>query len=286
MSKPRWDYIAKIVMIGDSACGKSSLTIRLTDDRFSSTHDVTIAAEIGSKVVPVSGTRPAATTSDTSDDSTAEDTDTITKKDSNSKKASQKELTPANGSSTNPDEETKFMKLQIWDTAGQEHFRAVTRSYFRNAAGCLLVYDVTRRATFTHAKEWLDDIRSQSTDEEIVICLVGNKTDQADADPALREVTFAEAAEFAKENGILEFVETSAKTGENVAEAYGRVANDIYDKIRQAQINAREGVRVPHGVKAASSLQGPGASTGGLLNLSIDANAEVNKSAKAQGACC
>jgi small GTP-binding protein len=284
MSKSRWDYIAKIVMIGDSACGKSSLTIRLTDDRFSSTHDVTIAAEIGSKIVPVSGTRPAAAVSGAPDESTAEDTSN--KKDSNNKKASQKESSPANGSSNNPDEENKFMKLQIWDTAGQEHFRAVTRSYFRNAAGCLLVYDVTRRATFTHAKEWLDDIRSQSTDEEIVICLVGNKTDQVDVDPALREVTLAEAAAFAQEHGILEFVETSAKTGENVAEAYGRVANAIYDKIRQAQINARNGAHVPHGVKAASSRQGAGASTGGLLNLSIDANAEVNKAAKAQGACC
>ncbi|KAF5094652.1 hypothetical protein D0Z00_003460 [Geotrichum galactomycetum] len=281
MSKLRWDYIAKIVMIGDSACGKSSLTIRLTDDRFSNTHDVTIAAEIGSKVVPVSGTRHAA--SGTPDESTAEDTDKSNKKDNNNKKV--KELSPAVCSS-NTDEDNKFMKLQIWDTAGQEHFRAVTRSYFRNAAGCLLVYDVTRRATFTHAKEWLDDIRSQSTDEEIVICLVGNKTDQADADPALREVTLAEAAAFAQEHGILEFVETSAKTGENVAEAYGRVANAIYDKIRQAQINAREGAHVPHGVKAANSRQGTGTSTGGLLNLSIDANAEVNRNAKAQGACC
>lgn len=285
MSKPSWDYIAKIVMIGDSACGKSSLTIRLTDDRFSNTHDVTIAAEIGSKIVLVSGTRQAAANNIPEESNTKKIDENVTNSSNN--KQSLEELPPAKTTNRNSaEDETKFMKLQIWDTAGQEHFRAVTRSYFRNAAGCLLVYDVTRRDTFLHAKEWLDDIRSQSTDEEIVICLVGNKTDQVDADPALREVTLAEAAAFAQTNGILEFVETSAKTGENVVEAYERVANAIYDKIRQSQINVREGGRALHGVKAASNRHGAGASTGGLLNLSIDANAEMNKAAKAQGACC
>lgn len=226
MSRPKWDYIAKIVMIGDSACGKSSLTIRLTDDRFSSTHDVTIAAEIGSKVVEV--------------------------------------------------QDSKFMKLQIWDTAGQEHFRAVTRSYFRNAAGCLLVYDVTRRATFLHAKEWLDDIRDQA-DDDISICLVGNKNDLVYQDgSSKREVTYEEAEKWAEENKMLAFVETSAKTGDNVVEAYLKVANDIHSKIVNGKFNLKDKSR---GVKANNT-------TPGLLNLSIDANAELNKGAKAQGGCC
>lgn len=221
MSRPKWDFIAKIVMIGDSACGKSSLTIRLTDDRFSNTHDVTIAAEIGSKIVEVS--------------------------------------------------DNKYMKLQIWDTAGQEHFRAVTRSYFRNAAGCLLVYDVTRRSTFLHAKEWLDDIREQA-DDEISICLVGNKTD----DLTGREVTYEEAEQWAADNKILAFVETSAKTGDNVVEAYLKVATAIHDNIVNGKFNLND---KSHGVKANRN-------TPGLLNLSIDANAEMNKNTGSHGSSC
>lgn len=68
----------------------------------------------------------------------------------------------------------KQIKLQIWDTAGQEAFRSITRSYYRGAAGALLVYDITRRETFNHLTTWLDDAR-QHSNSNMVIMLIGNK---------------------------------------------------------------------------------------------------------------
>ena len=70
--------------------------------------------------------------------------------------------------------EGKQIKLQIWDTAGQEAFRSITRSYYRGAAGALLVYDITRRDTFNHLTTWLEDAR-QHSNSNMVIMLIGNK---------------------------------------------------------------------------------------------------------------
>jgi len=70
----------------------------------------------------------------------------------------------------------KQIKLQIWDTAGQESFRSITRSYYRGAHGALLVYDITRRETFNHLKGWLTEVREHSN-KEMVIMLIGNKND-------------------------------------------------------------------------------------------------------------
>lgn len=75
--------------------------------------------------------------------------------------------------------EGKNVKLQIWDTAGQEAFKSITRSYYRAAAGALLVYDVTSEDSFENVKTWLDEARNNGN-EEMVICLVGNKIDLED----------------------------------------------------------------------------------------------------------
>jgi Ras-related protein Rab-4B len=92
------------------------------------------------------------------------------------------------------------VKLQIWDTAGQERFKSVTRSYYRGAAGALLVYDVARRDSFNALANWLADARALAS-PSIVVLLVGNKSDLE----AQREVTFLEASKFAQENGKLLF---------------------------------------------------------------------------------
>lgn len=90
------------------------------------------------------------------------------------------------------------------DTAGQERFRAVTRSYYRGAAGCILAYDITRRSTYNHLSSWLSDTKNL-TNPSTVIFLIGNKADLESA----REVTYEEAKRFADENDLL-FTETSA----------------------------------------------------------------------------
>jgi len=122
---------------------------------------------------------------------------------------------------------SKKIKLQIWDTAGQERFRAVTRSYYRGAAGALLVYDITRRGTYNHLTSWLTDARNL-TNPNTVIMLIGNKNDLDDK----REVTFEEANAFAQENGLV-FLEASAKTGENVEQAFFKTAKTIFQNIQE-----------------------------------------------------
>ena len=128
----------------------------------------------------------------------------------------------------------KKIKLQIWDTAGQERFRAVTRSYYRGAAGALLVYDVTRRATYNHLTSWLTDARNL-TNPNTVIVLIGNKVDMEDQ----RDVSHEEAAAFAKENDLI-FVETSAKTGQNVEEAFLKTAQLIFKNVEDGQVDVSQ----------------------------------------------
>ncbi|KAG6336665.1 hypothetical protein ID866_2412 [Astraeus odoratus] len=84
----------------------------------------------------------------------------------------------------------------LWDTAGQERFRSVTRSYYRGAAGAILVYDITNRESFTNLSRWLADARALAS-PHLVAVLVGNKSDREDE----REVDWVEASRWAAENG-------------------------------------------------------------------------------------
>jgi Ras-related protein Rab-2A len=118
----------------------------------------------------------------------------------------------------------KEIKLQIWDTAGQESFCSITRSYYRGAAGALLVYDITRRDTFNHLTTWLEDAR-QHSNSNMVITLIGNKSDLE----SRREEKREEGEAFAREHGLI-FMETSAKTASNVEEAFINTAKEIYEK--------------------------------------------------------
>lgn len=120
------------------------------------------------------------------------------------------------------------MKLSLWDTAGQETYKSITRSYFRGASGALLVFDITRRSTFENATDWLHDLR-QIAEEGIEVLLVGNKSDLASRSVGIagenkRAVTPQEAEEWCRRNGVMRYVETSAKSGEGVEKAFLEVA--------------------------------------------------------------
>ncbi|PSR98468.1 Ras-related protein like [Actinidia chinensis var. chinensis] len=119
----------------------------------------------------------------------------------------------------------KRLKLTIWDTAGQERFRTLTSSYYRGAQGIILVYDVTRRETFTNLSDvWAKEVDLYSTSQDCVKILVGNKVDRESE----RVVSKEEGIALAKEHGCL-FLECSAKTRENVEQCFEELALKIME---------------------------------------------------------
>ncbi|CAL9213931.1 unnamed protein product [Arabidopsis halleri] len=161
-----YDYLFKLVLIGDSGVGKSNLLSRFTKNEFNLESKSTIGVEFATKTTKVEG---------------------------------------------------KVVKAQIWDTAGQERYRAITSAYYRGAVGALLIYDVTRHATFENAARWLRELRGH-TDPNIVVMLIGNKCDLRH----LVAVKTEEAKAFAERESLY-FMETSALDATNVESAFTEV---------------------------------------------------------------
>ncbi|CAO2648240.1 Nn.00g075070.m01.CDS01 [Neocucurbitaria sp. VM-36] len=260
MSQP-WDYIAKIVSLGDSGCGKSSLTVRLCEGRFSPHHDVTIGVEFGSRIVPVG---PPASHSLSINKPTKSPSET---------------QPPTSPTKQQPQ---KHMKLSLWDTAGQETYKSITRSYFRGASGALLVFDISRKNTFLSATSWLHDLR-QIAEEGIVVVLVGNKSDLAASSTVSeseaankRQVTVEEAQEWCKANDVMQYVETSAKSGEGVERAFLEVAERIYQNIEAGKYDLND---------RRSGVKGPGGGGGRAGGVNLN---DASKKGKQQGwgSCC
>ena len=118
------------------------------------------------------------------------------------------------------------VKVQIWDTAGEERFKSLAMTYYRKAYGILLLFDVTKKSSFMACKNYLEEVRINS-DKKCVIYLVGNKIDLVDE----RVITKEAAEEFAKNENI-KYIETSAVKNMKVTEAFTSLLNDIY-KVKQ-----------------------------------------------------
>lgn len=116
----------------------------------------------------------------------------------------------------------KNIKLDIWDTAGQDRFRCVAAMFYRGAVGAIVVYDITDRESFLGAQTWIKQIL-QNSNNPVQICLVGNKLDLADS---RRAVSVEEGKSFAEKSGYL-FVETSAKTAENIDGLFKQLVRKI-----------------------------------------------------------
>lgn len=160
----------KILIIGESGVGKSSLLLRFTDDTFDPEQTATIGVDFKVKTISVDGNKA---------------------------------------------------KLAIWDTAGQERFRTLTPSYYRGAQGVILVYDVTRRETFTKLENWLNELETYCTRNDLVKMLVGNKIDKEN-----HELDRAEGLKFARKHSML-FIEASAKTKDGVLCAFEELVEKI-----------------------------------------------------------
>ncbi|KAH6929509.1 hypothetical protein HPB50_000962 [Hyalomma asiaticum] len=129
----------------------------------------------------------------------------------------------------------KKIKLQIWDTAGQERFRTITTAYYRGAMGIMLVYDVTKEATFENIKTWI-----RNTDEhaaaDVEKMILGNKCDMNE----LRQVSKERGEKLAIEHNI-KFMETSAVSSINVEEAFYTLARDIKEKMERKVLGSMMG---------------------------------------------
>ena len=152
-----YDYLFKLLLIGDSGVGKSCLLLRFADDTYTESYISTIGVDFKIRTIELDG---------------------------------------------------KTIKLQIWDTAGQEQFRTITRSYFRGAQGIVLVYDITDRGTFNSVRSWMAQIADHA-DAQVNRVLVANKSDNE----AERRVSSAEGAALAAEYEV-KFLETSAAAWE------------------------------------------------------------------------
>merc|ERR1712137_174835 len=125
----------------------------------------------------------------------------------------------------------KVIKMQIWDTAGQESFRSLTSSYYRGAHGALIVYDVTNKETFEHLGTWIDDVKC-NTGVDTVITVVGNKTDLEKH----REVPREQGESFALRNGM-QFFEISALESSQTTELFDKSLTEVLHRMEQGKFN-------------------------------------------------
>ncbi|XP_037539457.1 ras-related protein Rab-8B [Nematolebias whitei] len=170
-----YDYLFKLLLIGDSGVGKTCLLFRFSEDSFNTTFISTIGIDFKIRTIELEGKR---------------------------------------------------VKLQIWDTAGQERFRTITTAYYRGAMGIMLVYDICNEKSFDNIKNWIRNIEEHAS-SDIEKMILGNKCDMTDR----RQVSKDRGEKLAIDYGV-KFLETSAKSGLNVEEAFYTVAKDILHNLR------------------------------------------------------
>jgi Ras-related protein Rab-1A len=112
-----------------------------------------------------------------------------------------------------------------WDTAGQDRFRTITEAYYRGAHGILLVYDTTNRESFQNIQTWLDDVKKHQGDQKSALILVGNKTDLKHR----KKISTDEGEELAKQLEFDAFIETSAKSGDRVQQAFELILQKVLE---------------------------------------------------------
>jgi len=169
-----YDHLFKILLIGDSAVGKTSLLLRYVDDTFNSEFQTTIGVDFKISTLNIDG---------------------------------------------------KIVKLQLWDTAGQDRFRNIVASYYRGAHGIIIMYDITNPGSLDSINKWYEETQSylQTSTPKL---LVGNKLDRVNE----RAVASQKGEELAERLGM-QFIETSAKNSTNVKQAFETMTRMIIRQV-------------------------------------------------------
>jgi small GTP-binding protein len=175
-----YDYLFKVIAVGDGAVGKTSITLRFSTGTFRDSYIMTIGVDFAVKTIDV-GTSEGA----------------------------------------------KKIKLQIWDTGGQERFSYVRPLYYKGAMGGLVVFDVTQVESFQNIPKWFEEVKKNRGN--IPLILVGNKVDLPD-----RKINGEQAKELAKKNGV-QYLETSAKTGESIERIFLELSKSMVQYARQIE---------------------------------------------------
>ena len=170
--EPAYDYLFKILIIGDSGVGKTALLLRYTEGVFNPEFHSTIGVDFKINTVDIDG---------------------------------------------------KLVKMQLWDTAGQDRFRNIVASYYRGAHGVILVYDVTNEDSFSNVRSWVNETKTHLQDH-VPKLLVGNKVDEPS-----RVISPENGQSLASQLGM-EWIETSAKSEFHVKEAFENMARTIISK--------------------------------------------------------
>ena len=142
------------------------------------------------------------------------------------------------------------IKMQIWDTCGQEIYKSLISNFYRNSSLAVILYSIDNKESFEHEENWLNDLKSQAN-PDVRIFLVGNKSDLEED----RKVTKEEGLKFKNEQGLDLFMETSAKTGYNARNVLIEAAKLLYsDYLKYIEANP-EGDKVPGKDKKGSDLK-------------------------------
>lgn len=197
-----YDDLVKVLIIGDSSVGKSSLLGRYADNKFVHNNNPTIGMDFKVKMLEHNGRR---------------------------------------------------VKLQIWDSAGQERFQTITQQYYRNTQGIMLVYDVTSDASFNNVSQWVAQIRSQGA-EKADTMLLGNKSDKIN-----EKVIDADQGKALADEYQMPFFETSASLGDNVDTAFTTLVAMVMKRLDvENKPPGQRGMAIqrPREKKQCSSCQG------------------------------
>ena len=176
----------KVVILGDSGVGKTSIMLRYVNNRFDEGNLPTLGASFKSQVIQL----------------------------------------PSEGAG-------ESVKLNLWDTAGQEKFKSLTKMYYQDAEAAIIVYDITFRESFDSAKRWLQDVRENASKQDILIAIVGNKCDLSDK----AEVQLEEAHSFGRQARAEIIKETSAKDSKGIIELFQEIGIKLYRKQKAEEVS-------------------------------------------------